>query len=152
MGGGALGMAYVPHTHGRVLPLLLSAWHLYRSLMRGGWCRSPVGRRGRRRGERAGWRASAANCPDHASVSVMWCGSLPTQRNLYACHKMILKGCAAENKEFMMCKAENEDPRACAELGCAAAQLSSHRVDAPSSRTAACYSGGRACAWIAVRR
>jgi hypothetical protein len=46
--------------------------------------------------------------------------SLPTQRNLYACHKMILKGCAAENKEFMMCKAENEDPRACAELGCGA--------------------------------
>ena len=48
-------------------------------------------------------------------------GSLPTQRNLYACHKLILKGCASENKEFMMCKAENEDPRACAELGCAAA-------------------------------
>eukprot|EP01046_Picozoa_sp_COSAG06_P015888 COSAG06_NODE_1033_length_11001_cov_5.119795_6_plen_140_part_00 len=46
--------------------------------------------------------------------------SLPTQRNLFACHKNILKGCAAENKAFMMCKAENEDPRACAELGCAA--------------------------------
>ena len=44
---------------------------------------------------------------------------MPTQRNLYACHKLILKGCAAENKAFMKCKAENEDPRACAELGCA---------------------------------
>ncbi len=65
--------------------------------------------------------------------------SLPTQRNLYACHKMILKGCAAENKEFMMCKAENEDPRACAELGCAAAQLPWRLLDARCSRRAAAY-------------
>lgn len=50
----------------------------------------------------------------------MLVASLPTQRNLFACHKNILKGCAAENKAFMMCKAENEDPRACAEFGCAA--------------------------------
>ena len=48
---------------------------------------------------------------------------MPTQRNLYACHKLILKGCAAENKAFMKCKAENEDPRACAELGCASFPL-----------------------------
>ena len=52
-------------------------------------------------------------------LPVFHAARMPTQRNLYACHKLILKGCAAENKAFMKCKAENEDPRACAELGCA---------------------------------
>lgn len=43
--------------------------------------------------------------------------TLPLQKNLYACHKAILKGCTDANKAFMACKAENEDPRACMELG-----------------------------------
>ena len=42
--------------------------------------------------------------------------AMPLSFNLKANHKIIMKDCAGPNMEFLKCKAENNEPKACLEF------------------------------------